>query len=104
MKKRRMTKEQLREIIGREVRIFLGQQRNKEKEDKIREIIKKMIRRTIDEEDSEYQKKFRELMDKYGIKSPKELKGGDKEKEFWDEADRIKKTKKEYVIKRRKKK
>jgi hypothetical protein len=44
------------------------------------------------EEDTEYQKKFRKVMKKFGISSPKELEG-DKEKteKFYAEVEKIKK-------------
>tara|TARA_B100000131_G_scaffold288995_1_gene300708 strand:+ start:38 stop:235 length:198 start_codon:yes stop_codon:yes gene_type:complete len=50
-------------------------------EDTLRKVIRSIIR-----EETEYQKFFNKALDKFGIKSPKEL-SGDKEKEFYDYVD-----------------
>ena len=50
---------------------------------KLREIIKAVIK----EEKTAYQKFFDKALSKFGISSPKELKG-DKEKEFYDYVDK----------------
>ncbi len=52
-------------------------------EKKLREIVKAVIK----EEKTAYQKFFDKALSKFGISSPKELKG-DKEKEFYDYVDK----------------
>jgi len=59
--------------------------------------LKKLIKESINEvmqEESDYKEKFQELLKKYGVKSPKELKD-DKVKEFWNDVDAMQKTKEE---------
>ena len=51
-------------------------------ENTLRELIRKIVR-----EESGYKKFFDKALDKFGVSSPKELKG-DKEKEFYDYVDK----------------
>ena len=48
----------------------------------LRNLVKEVI-----QEETDYQKFFNKALEKFGIKSPKELKG-DKEKEFYDYVDK----------------
>jgi len=82
------------EEAKRELRKSMMEDTMKITKSRLVEIIAEEIREFLKEEDTAYQKFFREKLKKFGVSSPAQLKGDDKKK-FYDEIDKEWKGKEE---------
>lgn len=70
------------------------------KKSELKEVIRDLfeeVKKCMKEEDSDYQEFFRKALEKFGVKSPKEL-SSDKEKEFYNYIDKTWNAKKETDV------